>query len=83
VSAGDFKRAFARRPSEADAWVRTPEPAASAAKADLYTARLTVDVTAELRGRIKVAAYRRGQTVADMLRAMLEAAFPDHPGGGP
>jgi len=82
VSAGEPKRAFARRPGEADAWVRTPEPVPSAAKADLYTARLTVDVTAELRGRIKVAAFRRGQTVADMLRAMLEAAFPDDGGGG-
>ena len=70
-------RGFAARPSDPDAWVRAPAAAEIApGKADLYTARLTIDVTPELRGRIKVAAFRRGQTVADMLRAMLEAAFP-------
>ena len=79
MSERDSRRApFAARPRDPDAWVRTP-PAAEAApeKADAYTARLTIDVTPELRGRIKVAAFRRGQTVADMLRAMLEEAFPD------
>jgi len=69
---------FAARPRDPDAWVRAPEAAeAASAKADRYTARLTVDVTPELRGRIKVAAFRRGITVADMLRAMLEEAFPE------
>ena len=71
------KRGFAARPSDPDAWVRAHAAVEAApAKADVYTARLTVDVTPELRGRIKVAAFRRGVTVADMLRGMLEAAFP-------
>ena len=41
-----------------------------------YTARLTVDVTPELRGRIKIAAFRRGLTAAEMLRSLLEREFP-------
>ena len=41
-----------------------------------FTARLTIDVTPELRGRIKIAAFRRGQTVADMLRDLLAREFP-------
>ena len=68
MSAGDRKSVFAARPASPDAWVRAPAGTESApAKSNLYT----------LRGRIKVAAFGRGLTVADMLRAMLEAAFPD------
>jgi hypothetical protein len=43
----------------------------------VYSARLTVDVTPALRGRIKVAAFRRGMTAAAMLRALLEREFPE------
>jgi len=75
MSGRDPKRGFASRPTSPDAWVRAPEKQAGAA--DAYTARLTIDVTPELRGRIKVTAFRRGQTVADMLRALLEREFPD------
>ena len=72
------KRGFAARPSDPDAWVRAPTAVEAApAKAEIYTARLTVDVTPELRGRIKVVAFRRGVTVADMLRGLLETAFPE------
>ena len=75
--------AFATRPRDPDAWVSAPEPVGApvAGKADLYTARLTVDVTPALRGRIKVEAFTRGLTVADMLRTMLEQAFPEPDGG--
>ena len=70
---------FAARPRDPEAWVRAPEPGPmpGTGKADVYTARLTIDVTPALRGRIKVAAFTRGMTVADMLRAMLEQAFPE------
>lgn len=71
---------FARRPGDPEAWVRADDrsPASIApTKAEVYDARLTLDITKALRGRIKVAAFRRGETVADMLRVMLEAAFPD------
>ncbi|MDR6841312.1 ribbon-helix-helix protein [Pseudoxanthomonas sacheonensis] len=46
-------------------------------KAELYTARLTIDVTPELRGRIKVVAFQQGMTVAEMLRQLLEREFPE------
>ena len=78
------KRAFAARPSDPDSWVRTSEPQPNnGAKADLFTARLTIDVTPELRGRIKVAAFGRGITVADMLRDLLSREFPDNTEGAP
>jgi len=75
------KRTFATRPSDPDTWVRTSEPRPNnGAKADLFTARLTIDVTPELRGRIKVAAFQHGVTVADMLRDLLSREFPDNAG---
>ena len=64
-------------------WVRQGDGAATgstASRADLYAARLTIDVTPALRGRIKVAAFRQGVTVADLLRALLEREFPDQDG---
>lgn len=73
---------FASRPRDAESWVRAPDPAAGATPSiDLYTARLTVDITPALRGRIKIAAFQRGETVADMLRALLAREFPDIDGG--
>ena len=76
-------RDFVSRPSDPDTWVRAPDTTATqnGAKADLFTARLTIDVTPELRGRIKVAAFRRGITVAEMVRDLLAHEFPDDPGG--
>jgi hypothetical protein len=61
---------------QADAWVRQGE-GADIGKRDLYTARLTLDVTPALRARIKVAAFTQGTTVAEMLRNLLEPHFPD------
>ncbi len=82
MSERDPKRAFAARPSDAEAWVRSPEsPPSQDPEPNLYTARLTIDVTPEQRGRIKVAAFQRGLTVADMLRALLAREFPEHDGG--
>jgi hypothetical protein len=42
----------------------------------LYTARLTIDITPALHGRIRLAACRRGATMAGLLRALLEREFP-------
>jgi hypothetical protein len=58
----------------AQAWVQQLDSGA-AGKAPVYAARLTIDVTAELRGRIKVIAFERGVTVAEMLRELLEREF--------
>lgn len=75
------KRGFASRPSTPDGWVKEAEPLAVVPAS--YSARLTIDVTPALRGRIKVTAFRRGQTVADMLRLLLEREFPDEGGAAP
>ena len=42
-----------------------------------------VDVTPDLRGKIKIAAFQRGVTVADMLRELLAREFPPAEGGTP
>lgn len=60
----------------ADAWVRQGD-GTDIGKTDLYTARLTIDVTPALRARIKVEAFTQGATVAEMLRALLEHEFPE------
>lgn len=71
------KRGFASRPGDAEGWIRAAEPQANGkAVASAFTARLTIDITPELRGRIKVVAFRRGVTVADMLRDLLTREFP-------
>lgn len=71
------RRGFASRPGDPESWIKAadrqtqrPQPA------DDFSARLTIDVTADMRGRIKIAAFQRGQTVADMLRALFEREFP-------
>ena len=75
------RRGFASRPTNPDTWIKTAEaPPARTAEANAFTARLTIDITPALRGRIKVAAFRRGITVADMLRDLLAREFPADPG---
>ncbi len=58
-------------------WIRQAETQKASDKASIYTARLTIDITPALRGRIKVAAFQRGITVADMLRDVLEREFQE------
>lgn len=77
MSERSTRRGFASRPRDAESWVKAPEtPARPPDDASAFTARLTIDVTPALRGRIKVAAFRRGITVADMLRELLAREFP-------
>lgn len=68
-----------RRPATdpASIWVHQAELPDAPVKASPFTARLTIDVTPALRGRIKVIAFRRGMTAADMLRALLEGEYPE------
>lgn len=73
---GTRKPAFIQRPSDPEAWVRAPDRSPIESK-EAFTARLTIDVTPAMRGRLKIIAFRNGQTVADMLRALLEREFPD------
>ncbi|MGY2488394.1 chromosome partitioning protein ParB [Cupriavidus sp. CP313] len=62
----------------AEAWVRQGE-ADGLQKGDVYTARLTLDITPAMRARIKVSAFTQGVTVAELLRALLEREFPESP----
>ncbi len=71
-----LKRGFAARPGDPDSWVCAPEPSANRTSNAEFTARLMIDVTLALRGRIKIAAFQRGLTVADMLHALLDREFP-------
>ncbi len=78
------KRAFTARPADAERWVKAPESrSARGGDAANFTARLTIDVTPDLRGQIKIAAFQRGVTVADMLRELLAREFPPAEGGTP
>ncbi|AVO42548.1 chromosome partitioning protein ParB [Simplicispira suum] len=72
------RTAIGRRPATdpATAWVHREDTTAALAKAAVFTARLTIDVTPALRGRIKVIAFQRGITAADMLRELLEREYP-------
>lgn len=74
------KPSFVRRPADPEHWIKAEVPAAGVAKANAFTARLTIDVTPDLRGRIKIAAFGRGATVADMLRELLAREFPNTSG---
>lgn len=62
------------REASAGAWVR------GNGRSDGFTARMTVDVTPALRSRIKVIAFQRGLTVAEMLRTLLEREFGEGKG---
>ncbi len=75
------KRTFAARPADAESWIKASEPRDGDSSA--FTARLTIDVTPDMRGRIKIAAFQRGVTVADMLRELLAREFPPAEGGTP
>jgi hypothetical protein len=79
ASAIQRRAPIGRRPGAdpASAWVRQVDSVMAAAKASIYTARLTIDVTPALRGRIKVAAFQRGVTAVEMLRELLEREFPE------
>ena len=81
MSERSSKRSFASRPADPESWVKSPDRPVSRAEAGAeFTARLTIDVTADMRGRIKIAAFQRGQTVAEMLRALFEREFPTSEG---
>ncbi|KPU94617.1 chromosome partitioning protein ParB [Variovorax paradoxus] len=73
------RAAIGHRPAAdpASAWVHREDATATPAKAAVFTARLTIDVTPALRGRIKVIAFQLGVTAADMLRELLEREYPE------
>ena len=74
----DTRRAYVSRPSDPGAWVRSPELSMPRGG---VTARQTIDVTPELGALIKVVAFPRGVTVAEMLRDHLTRKCPEDAGG--
>ncbi|WP_027061103.1 hypothetical protein [Mesorhizobium loti] len=78
------KRGFIARPVTAEDWIKESRIAPGrSSDGSGFTARLTIDVTPELRSRIKIVAFQRGQTVADMLRDLLAREFPGSQGDTP
>ena len=78
------RRGFASRPVDPEGWIKDGDtPPGGRGVSAACTARLTIDITPELRGRIKIAAFRRGVTVADMLRELLAREFPPAEGDIP
>lgn len=69
---------FAARPTDAETWIKSSDlPRSQRTNAgEGFTARLTIDVKPHMRARIKVAAFQRGMTVAEMLRGVFEREFP-------
>lgn len=81
MSERSTKRGFASRPGDAESWIKASDaPPRRVDDGTAFTARLTIDVTPALRGRIKVAAFQSGVTVADMLRELLAREFPTDSG---
>lgn len=74
------RHGFAARPADPEHWIKAADVPPRDGKSAGFTARLTIDVTPDLRGRIKIAAFQRGVTVADMLRDLLAREFPSNPG---
>ena len=71
------RRGFASRPGDAETWIKAPDAALTRTTENAaFTARLTIDVTPDMRGRIKITAFSRGVTVADMLRELFNREFP-------
>lgn len=77
------RRGFAARPADPERWIKAADVPPPDGDASGFTARLTIDVTPELRARIKITAFQRGTTVADMLRELLTREFPPTTQGDP
>ncbi|MEW4459981.1 hypothetical protein AB1K42_17975 [Roseibium algicola] len=70
------RQGFTSRPADPERWVKDAERKSDAGAANGFTARLTIDVTPDQRARIKIVAFQRGVTVADMLRDLFAREFP-------
>ena len=70
------RRGFASRPADPESWAKAAECKSDVGASNGFTARLTIDVTPNQRARIKIVAFQRGVTVADMLRDLFAREFP-------
>ncbi|MGP0104043.1 hypothetical protein [Rhodoblastus sp.] len=80
MSERPIRRGFAARPADPEHWIKSADASQRDGEAAGFNARLTIDVTPDLRGRIKIAAFKRGVTVAECLRELLAREFPSNPG---
>jgi hypothetical protein len=82
MTACDRKSAYTQRSGHSEARRRRIEDRAveSAAKTQRFIARLSIDVTPELSGRIKFVAFQRGQMVTEMPRDPRAHEFPQRQG---
>src|SRR3546814_12237050 len=62
----------------AEAWIRQGD-ADALNKGDIYTARLTLDITTAMRARIQVSAFTKGVHVAELLGGLLAREVPTQP----
>ena len=67
-------RGFAARPRDVERWVRAPKRSINRTPNAEFTARLTTPAPS---GRVKIAAFQRGVSVAEMLRALHHCGFTD------
>ncbi|WFE89843.1 hypothetical protein K1718_00345 [Roseibium porphyridii] len=67
---------FASRPVDPERWIKSAVSKSNATASNGFTARLAIDVTPDQRARIKIVAFQRGVTVADMLRDLFAREFP-------
>jgi hypothetical protein len=58
--------------------IRAPQLERRCRQDDACARRWSVDAAGQARGRIKFEAFRRGTTVADLLREMPEGVVPEH-----
>jgi hypothetical protein len=76
MSKQSIRQGFAARPADPERWIKASERKSNTSAASGFTARLTIDVTPDQRARIKIVAFQRGITVADMLRDLFAREFP-------
>jgi hypothetical protein len=78
-------RSFTARPRDPDARSRTAgkNNGCAANNSNQRVVRLTINVTPELHGRIKIITFPRGGTCADMLLDMLTRALLECHGDKP
>lgn len=67
------------KPAGADAWINEAVKSSAPAVANERRKRLTLDVSEDLHRRIKMSCVGQGELMADVLREILEKAFPDKP----
>lgn len=75
------KKVNIQRPKSpsAESWVK--ERPAAALQEDVEIKRLTLDIPVDLHRRIKVACYSSDRKMSEVLRDILEDAFPRNPKG--